>query len=159
VRWPAKIKAGTCCDTPVIGIDFYPTFLAAANVSKPKGKILDGQSLLPLLTQTGKLPKRALYWHFPIYLQVTSKKYSKEFHDPYFRTRPGSVIIYGKWKLHEYFEDGNLELYSLGTDIGEQHNLAGQMPEKTRELHAMLKSWRNEVHAPVPTRLNPGYNP
>jgi arylsulfatase A-like enzyme len=87
------------------------------------------------------------------------RKYPNEFHDPNFRTRPGSVIIYGKWKLHEYFENGNLELYNLKKDIGEQHNLAEQMPEKTRKLHAMLKTWRKAVNAPIPTEQNPAYKP
>ena len=32
VRWPAQVKAGSQCDTPVCGIDFYPTFLAAAGL-------------------------------------------------------------------------------------------------------------------------------
>ena len=27
VRWPDKVKAGTLCNTPVISMDFYPTFL------------------------------------------------------------------------------------------------------------------------------------
>ena len=30
VRWPKEIKAGTTCDVPVIGVDFYPTLAAAA---------------------------------------------------------------------------------------------------------------------------------
>ena len=27
VRWPDKVKPGTTCETPIIGIDFYPTIL------------------------------------------------------------------------------------------------------------------------------------
>ncbi|OVE81282.1 aryl-sulfate sulfohydrolase [bacterium M21] len=158
VRWPAKVKAGSRCDVPVIGLDFFPTFIKAAGLEKPTDKILDGVSLMPLLTQSGTLPKRALYWHFPVYLQ----KYAgaeDESHDVHFRTRPGSAIRLGKWKLHEYFEDGRLELYNLEADINERRNLATEMPEKAKELHAMLKKWRAEVKAPVPTQLNPKYDP
>ncbi len=157
VRWPAKVKAGTTCDIPVVGIDFFPTFLEATGLPVPQGKVLDGESLMPLLTQKGSMPERALYWHFPIYLQ----KYAgveDESHDSLFRTRPGSVVHFGKWKLHEYFEDGRLELYNLESDIGERENLAKKMPEKAKELHAMLKAWRKEVDAPVPTELNPKYD-
>jgi arylsulfatase A-like enzyme len=152
VRWPGRVKAGTKCDVPVIGVDFYPTFLAAAGVAVPHGKLLDGMDLMPLLTQTGTLPKRALYWHFPIYLQGNNDS-----HDPLFRTRPGSAMRLGKWKLHEYFENGDIELYDLSKDVGERHNIAADMPEKTKELHAMMKAWRQKTKAPVPTKLNPGY--
>jgi hypothetical protein len=38
-----------------------------------------------------------------------------------------------------------LELYNLADDIGEMQNLARELPEKTRELHAMLKSWRDSL--------------
>jgi arylsulfatase A-like enzyme len=65
----------------------------------------------------------------------------------------------GDWKLIEYFEDGRLELYNLKDDIGEQHNLARKMPDKSRQLHELLKQWRKSIHAPVPTELNPRYNP
>jgi len=64
---------------------------------------------------------------------------------------------FGKWKLHEYFEDGRLELYDLSEDIGERHNLADEKPDKTSELHAMLKKWREDLDCPVPTKLNPAY--
>jgi arylsulfatase A-like enzyme len=156
VRWPAKIKANTMCAVPVSGIDIYPTFLAATGAPTPKGKLLDGVSLMPLLTQNGAIPPRAIYWHFPIYLQSYGI-FPGEFHDTFFRTRPGSAMVYGKWKLHEYFEDGNLELYDLSQDAGERHNLANQLPEKTRELHAMMQNWRNSIKAPIPTKLNPAY--
>jgi len=157
VRWPAKIKAGTRCDTPVIGIDFYPTLLEATGAKKPDGKLLDGISLMPLLTQSGELKARALFWHFPIYLQNYSSQDGGR--DPLFRTRPGCAMRLGDWKLHEYFEDGGLELYNLTDDLGERNNLADKMPDKTRELHAMMRKWREETKAPVPTEPNPKYDP
>ncbi len=156
VRWSGKIAPNSTCDVPVIGTDFYPTFLDAAGVEKPEGKILDGVSLMPLLTQSGTIPERTLFWHFPIYLQ----KYAglkDDAHDALFRTRPGSALRCGKWKLHEYFEDGRLELYDLENDIGERKNLASIYPEKAQELHQQLKKWRKDMNAPVPTKLNPAW--
>lgn len=153
IRWPGKIKPGSVCHAPVIGVDYYPTFLDVANVPKPQGKTLDGLSLLPLLTGQGHFPKRPIFWHFPIYLQNGNQ----ETHDVFFRTRPGSVVRYGDWKLHEYFEDGRLELYNLSDDIGERNNLAEERPEKTEELHGMLEEWRERTGAPVPTKLNPKF--
>jgi len=153
VRWPGKVKAGGKCNVPVIGVDYFPTFLDVAKIPKPSDKILDGVSLMPLLTGRGQFPERAIFWHFPVYLQNGNK----ETHDMLFRTRPGSAMRYGKWKLHEYFEDGRLELYDIDKDIGEKHNLAEEMPEKAAELHRMLKEWREKTGAPVPKTPNPKY--
>jgi len=71
----------------------------------------------------------------------------------------GYVIAYmRKWKLHEYFKDGDLELYNLNEDTGETHNMIAKYPEKAKELHERLNSWREELESPVPTHLNPGYD-
>jgi len=155
VRWPGVVRPGTRCDTPIIGIDFYPTLLEMAGVSKPKGKLLDGQSIVRLLKGARALDREAIFWHFPAYLQGKAPGAR----DPHFRTRPGGAIRAGDWKLIEYFEDGALELYNLKDDISEQRNLADSLPDKTRELHQLMLAWRKAVNAPVPTELNPEYNP
>ena len=155
VCWPGVVKAGTICDTPVIGIDLYPTILEMAGAQKPRGKLLDGRSIVPLLKGRKSLNRKAIFWHFPAYLQGKAEGAR----DPYFRTRPGAAVRAGHWKLIEYFEDGALELYNLKNDIAEQNNLAEIMPEKTSELHKLMLAWRKAVNAPVPTELNPDYNP
>lgn len=154
--WKNKIKAGTKSDVPVTNLDFYPTILEAAGVKKPGNKILDGDNILPVLTNTGEFRQRPLYWHFPIYLQAYIKNDTTT-QDPLFRTRPGSAIRYGDWKLIQYFENNDLELYNLKDDISEKKNLAGLKPEKVKELLGMLEEWRNEINAPVPTELNPEF--
>lgn len=158
VRWPGAVAPDSTCTVPVIGIDFYPTFLQAAGLPVPPGKQLDGESLLPLLTGRGTFPERTLFWHFPIYLENYAGA-RDESHDALFRTRPGSALRQGKWKLHEYFEDGSVELYDLEADLGERRNVAAQFPEKADELVAQLRKWRKATNAPVPVELNPEYGP
>jgi arylsulfatase A-like enzyme len=153
VRWPGRVEAGSSSDVPVSGIDFFPTFVEAAVAAVPEDKVLDGLSLLPLLLQTGSLVERPLFWHFPIYLQGGNEECT----DPLFRTRPGSVVRFGDWKLHEYFEDGRIELFNLKDDIGEKHNLIAKHPAKAKELMDLLREWRAQVNAPVPTALNPEF--
>ena len=109
VRWPGKINAGSFCDTPVIGIDFYPTFLEMAGVKKPRGKTLDGESIVPLLKGGKKLNRKAIFWHFPAYLAA----YDAERGQWQWRTTPAAAIRQGDYKLIEFFEDGRLELYNL----------------------------------------------
>ena len=155
VRWPGVVKPGTISDTPVIGIDMYPTILEMTGLKKPKGKLLDGKSIVPLLKGQKSLNRKALFWHFPAYLQGKAEGAR----DSHFRTRPAAAVRMGHFKLIEYFEDGALELYDLKEDISERNNLAGKMPGKTAELHKLMLTWRKEVNAPVPTKLNPDYNP
>ncbi len=155
--WKGKISKGTKSDVPVTNLDFYPTIMEVAGIKKPEEKILDGQSLLPILIKSGNLRQRPLFWHFPVYLEAYLKE-GDPTQDPLFRTRPGSAIRLGDWKLIQYFEYNDLELYNLTEDIGEKNNLTDSNPEKVKELLKMLESWRNEVNAPVPTQLNPQFS-
>ena len=150
--WPGKIKAGSKTDVPVTNLDFFPTLIEAAGISVPANKQLDGHSILPLF-EGKKLEERPLFWHFPIYLEGGNM----ETQDPVFRTRPGSAIRFGDWKLIQYFENNDIELYKLKDDLSEKNNLVETHPEKAKELLGMLEKWRAETNAPVPTQLNPEF--
>ena len=153
VYWKGKIQAGTKSIVPVTNIDFFPTILDIAGIKPPSDKKLDGQSILQVLTGKGTIKERALFWHFPVYLEGGNK----ECQDTIFRTRPGSAIRLGDWKLIQYFENNDLELYNLKADIGEKYNLVNLNMNKTTELLGLLEQWRKETNAPVPTELNPDY--
>jgi arylsulfatase A-like enzyme len=153
VRWPGTIKPGSVCDVPVIGVDFYPTMLDMAGVPNPSGHILDGRSIVPLLKGRSALERRAIFWHFPAYLEAYNEEQWP------WRTTPAGAVRQGDWKLIEFFEDGKAELYNLADDIGEKNDLAGTMPDKVRELHRVLAEWRRNLGAPVPTEKNPQYDP
>ena len=137
VRWPGMVKAGSVSDVPVSSVDFFPTFCEMASVKlDPKHKI-DGVSLMPLLRQTGKFERDALFWHYPHYTD---------------RTTPHGIVRQGDFKLIEYFEDGRLELYNLKTDIGEHDNLAASQRDKAREMQQVLADWRKQVGRRCPCR-------
>jgi len=157
VKWPGVVKAGQTTGEPIIGVDLYPTLCEIAGAELPARQPLDGVSLVPLLKgEVESLGERALFWHFPAYLQ--SYSVTDEQRDPLFRSRPCSIIRAGDWKLHQYFEDGGLELYNLREDIGEANNLAESNTQKTAELLARLEQWRKQTGAPVPTEPNPAYD-
>jgi arylsulfatase A-like enzyme len=172
VRWPAVVKPGTKCDVPVINVDLFPTFLAAAGAAVPEGKILDGESLLPLLRGDGALRRPAIFWHFPGYLDRPVIRGRELDVRTGFRTRPVSVIRKGDWKLHLFHEEwrldggrdklpgnGAVELYNLADDIGERRDLAAANPAKRDELLSDLLAWFKSADAPLPTQPNPRYDP
>jgi arylsulfatase A-like enzyme len=102
------------------------------------------------------LKERSFFWHFPIYLQGYDIK-DNENRDSLFRTRPGSVIRKGDWKLHYYFENNDVEVFNLKDDIEERNNLAEVNKVKKQELLDELKVWWKKTNAPIPTEVNPVY--
>jgi len=144
IRWPGVTRPGSTCDVPVISTDFFPTLLAMAGAKDDSQRAVDGESLVPLLRQSGSLRRDAIYWHYPHY-------------------HPGGAIPYsairrGDFRLIEFFEDNHIELYDLKNDIGEKEDLAAKMPEKAEQLRSRLAAWRNEVGAQLPSS-NPDYDP
>ena len=133
VKWPGVTQPGSTCDVPVVSTDFYPTMLDMAGLpAKPK-QTLDGLSLVPLLKQSGGLPDRALYWHYPHYANQGGF--------------PGGAIRDGDWKLLERYEDGQVHLYNLADDIGERTDLAEKHPDRVEEMRSRLHEWYTEVDA------------
>ena len=152
VKWPGVTRPGSICRENVIGVDVYPTLLDISGTEPPANYNLDGVSLTPLLRDPdAALNRDAIYWHFPCYLQPYSKSQGL------WRTTPAGAIRRGDWKLIEFFEDGQLELYNIAQDIGETRNLSQSRPDKVQELHAAMLAWRERVQAPVPTKRNPKY--
>jgi arylsulfatase A-like enzyme len=148
VGWPGVVKAGSECSTPVVSTDFFPTICEMAGLGlqrvQTRGPI-DGVSIVPLLKNAqANLDREAIYWHYPHFSNQGG--------------RPGAAIRVGDFKLIEEYEFGQLELYNLKEDIGETTNLADKMPEKTQQLHRMLRRWRKDVNANMPLP-NPGYSP
>ncbi len=144
VRWPGVTKAGTVNKSPTISMDLYNTIAEIAGANPLKGNPVDGTSITPALRGEEMDYERPLYWHYPHY----SRMYN----------RPGGVVRKGRYKLIEFYDHGDLELYDLEKDIGETKNLAAQMPDVAKRMQSLLHAWLKETKA-QPARLNPNYDP
>jgi len=142
VRWPGQIAPGSRCSVPVTSTDFYPTFLEACGAPLLPEQHCDGVSLMPLLQGGSTLDREAIFWHYPHYSNQGGA--------------PAASVVRGDWKLIELFEDGELELYNLSLDIGEQNNVAAEHPDIVEDLRARLKAWQREIEARIP-KVNPDY--
>jgi arylsulfatase A len=147
VHWPGVTQPGSVCETPVISMDLFPTILEIAGRKEAARQSVDGVNLVPLLRREGDWKRDTLFWHYPHYQ-----------HYQLGGTTPYGAIRAGDFKLIEFFDDLRVELYNLREDIGEQRNLAAQMPAKADELRARLHAWRKDVGAQMPSG-NPDYDP
>jgi arylsulfatase A-like enzyme len=133
MRLPGKIKAGSIIDTPVITLDWLPTFIELAGGKVEAERKLDGQSLLPLLSgNPDAFPKRTLHW------RTNGPK--------------GPIALRdGDWKLIDRNKGKaqGPELYHLGNDISETKNLASAEPEKLKELMAKQAAWESGLTDPL----------
>ncbi len=149
IRWPGVIKPNTVNSTPVCGIDFFPTFAEIAGI-KNLPKNIDGVSLVPLLTKTGSIERKALFWHYPHYHR--------------FGYMPSGAIREGRYKLIEWYEKSffneshPVSLFDLESDLSEKNDISEKMPEKTKEFWEKLKQWRKDVGAQEMTK-NPNFDP
>lgn len=144
VRWPGKVQPGSTSDAIVSVIDIYPTILDALNIAPPKGHIIDGQSFVPVLTQTDPFNRDTYFAWFPHLI-------------------PAASVRKGDWKLIRRFEPHplypeTLGLYNLKDDIGESNNRASAMPKKVKQLNALIDDFVNDTGALYP-KANPAWNP
>jgi len=137
-------RANSTCAEPTISYDFYPTFVELAGGSLPVNQVIDGESLLPLLSDpASQLGREAIHWHYPHY-----------HHD-----RPASCIRQRDWKLIEYLDGTDeVELFQISEDIEEDHNLADEKPGRVQDLKRRLGDWRLDTLARMPLP-NPAYDP
>ena len=140
VRWPGVVKPGSICPTPVISTDFYPTLLEVAGLTPNEGKTLDGESIVPTFKQTGRLKRKAIFFHYPNYAWHQSN-------------RLGGAIREGDYKLIKWYDDESVELYNLADDLSEKNDLSGKMPRKALDLKRKLEAWLTESGAAMPEAI------
>ena len=140
VCWPGHVPAGTESAQPTSNVDVYPTLLAAANIKPDPRQTLDGVSTLSTWTTPGTpTAQRPIFWHYPL-------------DRPHFLGgRSSGAIRDGDWKLIEFFDSGNRELFHLADDPSEQKDLSAQDPARADKLAAKLVAWREQVSARRPS--------
>jgi arylsulfatase A len=141
IRWPARVAPGEVSSVVNLG-DLAPTILEAGN-AQPLAPA-DYTSLIPLLTDSGSLKARPLFWHMPNYTNQGG--------------RPSGAVREEDWKLIEHYEDGRLELFNLREDPSEKNDRSAAEPARVAAMRGRLETWRREIHAEMP-RPNPVFQP
>lgn len=173
IAYPGHIQPGTVCNKLVQNIDYAPTFLDLAGISKPKE--LPGRSLTPLFKAGDKVKvwRSSIYYHYydyPTYHMVRK-------HDGVRTDRYKLIYFYGEGGLDAvkenkyqrqpgtrehgcmtyltslgYFEPKDSavnynELYDLQADPHELNNLYGKpgYEKITKQLQKQLTDYRKGI--------------
>ncbi|MFP6887053.1 MAG: sulfatase-like hydrolase/transferase, partial [Opitutales bacterium] len=123
VSWPGKIPQGETRSKMATGCDWHPTFAEYCRAKLPKGRKLDGKSLIEVIADArAPSPHKTFYW------QLGQQ----------------AVVREGDWKLllsprdHNRPEgrepSGKLFLANMAEDPGESKNLAKDHPEVVARL-------------------------
>lgn len=150
IVWKNKIKPNTVSDELIQSIDFYPTILQATHTKKDPNQLLDGVSLMNVLTKQGSLKRKAIFSHFPHYTPATSNL-------------PSTAVWYENYKLIKVYGEGPdrtaaFKLYNLKNDISEERDIADVHPKMVKKLSHMIEDYINRVGGLVPVK-NPNYDP
>lgn len=132
---PGRISGGKIISTPTANYDFLPTICDLTGTPYPATHTIDGVSIAPLLLSGKSTPieEREFFWHYPLEARH------------FLGGRSAGAIRSGAWKLIEFFDTSEVELYNLDSDPEESENMAASEPEIATELKGKLSVWRSEV--------------
>jgi arylsulfatase A-like enzyme len=124
VRWTGVVPPSSQSDHAGLTFDLFPTFLELAGVQLPPG--LDAVSLFPIL-KGGRMSAGARDLYF---VRREGGRYGGNSYE---------ALIRGRWKLLRNDPYSPFELYDLDSDPSETKNVAGQHPDRVRELSEVLR--------------------
>lgn len=126
VYWKNKTPEGKVITDLMSNLDVLPTLAEWTGASLPKGRTLDGESVAATLTgQKAKQHKDLYYVNNGIPEAVRRENW---------KFRAIKTTQKGQTKIEE-------ELFHLGRDPYERENLITELPEKARELRALLAAY------------------
>jgi arylsulfatase A-like enzyme len=128
-RWRGVIKPGTITGQVGHVIDLMPTCAELAGTNYPeqyKGRQIipvEGKSLVPILRGQTRQGHEVLYWEWA----------------------GNRAVRQGNWKLVWDNQFRRWELYDLAADRTETNDLAGQQPDRVRQMSEKWQAWAEET--------------
>jgi uncharacterized sulfatase len=146
-RAPGRFPHGSECQTPAVNLDLFPTCLAAAGLTLPTDRLIDGRDLTPLLTgASDESPHEFLYLYHQGELEGIR----------FGRWKYVRSTSHYTWPMPNNKKLGTLTdhttgplplLFDLASDPGEAYNLAERHPEVVARLDAAMTEWDAKMEA------------
>ncbi|CAZ95056.1 sulfatase family protein [Zobellia galactanivorans] len=124
MEWHGKIEPGIKVEIPCFTSDYFPTIenlLGSSLVDD--NRPFDGVDLIPIVKKDVKERLKPLAFEF----------------------QGQSALIDNNFKIYRKNKDEIFELYNIGNDPAEKHNLANNKPEKLENMKAAWRRWKTSV--------------
>ncbi|HEX4500314.1 MAG TPA: sulfatase-like hydrolase/transferase [Scandinavium sp.] len=131
IKYPHHIKAGSVSDTPVTGLDVLPTLAQMLHFPLPTDRVIDGESIEPVLEGKTISRTKPLIW-------AIDMPYQDDPVDMW-------AIREGDWKMIIDREGNPKYLYDMKHDTGEVNNLIGKNPDVRKVLRADFEKYKNSI--------------
>ncbi len=138
--WPGTIPPGRLCTGLGSTLDIMPTCLELAGLKPPEDRVLDGVSLMPMLTGKGKSGRDAMFFYRGQQLYAVRK---------------------GPWKMHFITQSGYRDkpvihdppaLYHLDNDPSEQFDVSKKNPQVIGDILKVVAEHKATLKPP-PSQL------
>ena len=140
ISYPGIIPKNVRYERPVCAIDLLPTILGLADISLPKGYVLDGVDMSGFLTGVKRGGRdRPIFWEYGSLDATFLRPGIPE------NMSPDLAYLKGNWKLLMDLDGSDVQLYNLGSDISETTNLVKQEEPVVKEMSRELLEWRNTI--------------
>ena len=142
--WPGKISSQIAIDQVIRGVDIMPTILDIAELPPPADRVIDGQSILSLLTDKSTVSEGNVYYYkFNELMAVRSGRYKYYGRQATFGGAPsGNMPITPLMKRGPW-------LFDLEKDSMESYDVSSLHPKITQQLRESFETRRDEL------KLNP----
>ncbi len=130
VWWPSKIKPASTSSQVLSTVDWNVTISALAGAKQPKGFLVDGINLIPILLKKSREEERTIYW------RVSQRSNQK-------------AVRNGNFKFLKD-ENGEEYLFDLYNDPAELNNLKELQTKIFKQLKLKMQNWEKTVLKPIP---------
>lgn len=117
-------------------VDLAPSLLSLTGTAAPEGVVFDGEDMSEVLMGRSRASRvKPLYFRRP-----PDRKVFRQYEG-----LPDLSVRKGDWKCYCDYDGSNAMLYDLGSDVGEERDVAAEYPQVVDELVTELVRWNESM--------------